>query len=274
MLVGDSTPRKAAAPILVPMGSGGVARIVAVGASNLTRGFHAVVAAARGAWGPDIEVVAALGNGRSYGGPSTYLIRTLPGILESGLWRDLQARPAVPTRALVTDVGNDILYGSPPEQILAWVGECVSRLERFSHDIVLTGLPVAVNDGLSGWKFLFFRSLFYPGCRLTFEQTVSAARRIEDGLEALADERGLRFCRLRPEWYRLDPVHIRPGMWRAAWQEILCGEPAEPTARRGMAGEAIRLYCLQPERAAFLGVERRKMQPGVTLRAGGRIWLY
>ena len=256
------------------MGPGGVARIVAVGASNLTRGFPAVVDAARNAWGPDIEVLAALGNGRSYGGPSTYLIRTLPGILDSGLWRDLQSRPAVPTRALVTDVGNDILYGSPPAQILAWVGECVSRLERFSHDIVLTGLPVAVNEGLPEWKFVCFRSLFYPQCRLTLDETVSAARRVDDGLEALAAERGLRFCRLRPEWYRLDPVHIRPGMWRVAWQEILCGGHAGHIARPGMAAEAIRLYCLQPERAAFLGVERRKPQAGVTLRAGGRIWLY
>jgi hypothetical protein len=255
-----------------------VGRIVAVGASNLTRGFHAVVGAARAAWGPTIEVLAALGNGRSYGGPSTYLfVRTLPGIMQSGLWRELDLRPPLPTRALITDVGNDILYGAPSAQILAWVNDCVSRLERSTQDIVVTGLPFAAVDGLSSWKFRFFRSLFFPRCRLTLGQTVDAARRVQEGLEALATARGLRFCPLNPAWYGLDPIHIRPGAWQAAWREILCGDLPERPARPGRpasAGEAIRLLCLQPERASFFGMERNTPQPGVALRSGGRVWLY
>ena len=62
-----------------------VARAVALGASNLTRGFRTVVSAARAAWGPEVQVLAALGHGRSYGAPSRVPFRTLPGILESGL---------------------------------------------------------------------------------------------------------------------------------------------------------------------------------------------
>src|SRR5688572_673653 len=104
---------------------GHVARIVALGASNLTRGFHTVVSTARAAWGQDVQIVAAFGSGRSYGVHSRVLIRTLPGILESGLWRQLEFFSAAPTRALVTDVGNDILYGFSASRILAWVGEAV-----------------------------------------------------------------------------------------------------------------------------------------------------
>ena len=68
-------------------------RVVALGASNLTRGFRTVVAAAREAWGPDVEVLAALGHGRSYGGESRFLGRVRPGILQSGLWSELARRP-------------------------------------------------------------------------------------------------------------------------------------------------------------------------------------
>ena len=93
-----------------------VARVVAIGASNLTRGFQTVVATARTAWGPDVQVVAALGHGRSYGADSAFLFRRLPGILQSGIWQQLESTPAVPTKALVTDVGNDIVYGFPPER--------------------------------------------------------------------------------------------------------------------------------------------------------------
>jgi hypothetical protein len=42
-------------------------RVVALGASNLTRGFQTIVSTARLVWGPDVEVLAALGHGRSYG---------------------------------------------------------------------------------------------------------------------------------------------------------------------------------------------------------------
>src|SRR5262245_25860690 len=98
-----------------------VTRIVALGASNLTRGLHTVVSTARAAWGPDVEVLGALGHGRSYGVESRLVIRTLPGILQSGLWSTLSSLPPATTRGLVTDVGNDILYEFPVPTVLGWV---------------------------------------------------------------------------------------------------------------------------------------------------------
>ena len=249
-------------------------RIVAVGASNLTRGFGAVVATARSRWGPDVEVLAALGHGRSYGGPSTFLVRGLPGILDSGLWRDLESRPPAPTRALVTDVGNDIMYGRRPAQILDWVDECVARLQRRTRDVVVTGLPHAAVAGLPAWRYRAFRSVFYPRCRLTLEQAVQAGAEVDAGLQAIAASRGAAFLTLKAAWYGIDPIHIRPTMWSAAWQEILCGERRAGSRPRAARGEAARLYCLQPERVSYFGRERYNPQRGVALRGGGRVWLY
>jgi len=256
------------------MGVEGVRRVVAVGASNLTRGFHSVVAAARSAWGPDVEVIAALGHGRSYGAPSTFLVRSLPGILQSGLWRALESRPPAPTRALVTDVGNDIMYGCPPVQILEWVDECVTRLQKVTPDVVITGLPYAAVTGLPAGRYLLFRSMFFPRCRMTLDQTMRVAAEVDAGLEAIAARRGCAFLRLKREWYSLDPIHIRPRMWRTAWEEILCGEGHAVAGRRAPRRDAVHLYCLLPEQASFLGRERHTPQRGVTLRAGGRVWLY
>jgi hypothetical protein len=254
--------------------SGRIQRIVAVGASNLTRGFHTIVATARSAWGPEVEVIAALGHGRSYGGPSTFVVRRLPGILQSGLWRELESHAPAPTRALVTDVGNDIMYGFPPAQILEWVDECVARLQQFTSDVVVTGLPHAAVAGLPAGRYLLFRTMFFPRCRLTLDQTMRAGVEVDAGLQAIAGSRGAAFLRLKPEWYGIDPIHIRPGMWDAAWREILCGEAPVPAGGRATRREAVRLYCLQPERAAFHGRERRTPQRGVALRRGGRVWLY
>ena len=256
------------------MAEGRINRVVAVGASNLTRGFHAIVATARSVWGPDVEVLAALGHGRSYGSPSTFLARSLPGILQSGLWRQLESQPPAATRALVTDVGNDIMYGCPPAQILEWVDECVARLQRTTPDVVMTGLPHAATGGLPRGQYLLFRSVFFPRCRLALDETMRIGAEVDDGLQQIAASRGASFVRLKPEWYGLDPIHIRPGMWREAWQEILCGEHQTVAGRRATRREALRLYCLLPEQASFLGRERRTPQRGVALRRGGRVWLY
>ena len=256
------------------MNERGIGRVVAVGASNLTRGFHAVVATARGMWGPDVEVMAALGHGRLYGGPSLYLGRRLPGILESGLWRALDERPPAATRALLTDVGNDIMWDCPPSGILEWVDLCVARLQRHTRDVVVTGLPHAALAGLPVSRYLLFRSLFFPRCRLTLAETLRRGAEVQDGLRASAHARGASFFAMKPEWYGFDPIHIRPPMWTSAWQEILCGGVTAANRSRGPWGEALRLYALQPERVAYFGRERRTPQRGVALRGGGRVWLY
>lgn len=250
-----------------------ISRVVALGASNLTRGFHPVVSTARAVWGRDVEVWAALGHGRSYGATSRFGVRTLPAILASGLWRELASRPTCPTKGLVTDVGNDILYGFSAERILEWVGEAVGRLRRLTADIVLTDLPLFGIRRLSRPKFLTFRSILYPSCRLSRVEVLDTAERVNAGLVGLAATQGIALVRLDPAWYGFDPIHIRPSCLRAAWQAILCGSF---TARgEGHAWfEAARLYFMRPERQWLFGMEQFTPQPGVTPAAGARVQLY
>lgn len=247
-----------------------IARVVAIGASNLTRGFQTVVSSARTAWGPDVEVVAALGHGRSYGATSAFLVRRLPGILDSGLWRRLDSAPRVSTRALVTDVGNDIIYGFPAARILAWVDDAVARLSAVTDDIVLTGLPMDSIRRLSPRLFLAARTVLAPSCRLPQTVVTQVAEEVHAGLERLAAARGVRFVALQPSWYGLDPIHIRPALWAHAWQEIL-GASCGPGSSRL---EALRLYAMRPERQWLCGIEQRADQRGVRLTRGGRVWLY
>jgi hypothetical protein len=96
-------------------------RIVLLGASNLTRGISTVVESAQQIWGGPLDVCCALGHGRSYGWTSNFLGRSLPGIVGCGLWPALESRPKLPTAALITDIGNDLMYGAPVQQVLLWV---------------------------------------------------------------------------------------------------------------------------------------------------------
>jgi len=237
-----------------------VARVVAFGASNLTRGLPAVVAAARAAWGPEVQILAALGHGRSYGARSRVGVRTLPGILESGLWRALESLPACPTRAVVADVGNDVMYGEPPGRILDWVDESLRRLWQATRDVVLTGLPLERIRRLTAPQFLVFRSIFFPRCRLSFDQALERAACVNAGLSELAAARGARLLHPDSRWYGVDPIHIRPSLLRTAWPEIL-GIPFAVGAKLSML-EELKLRCMPPERRWLLGMEQRRQQMG------------
>jgi len=248
-------------------------RVVALGASNLTRGFQTIVSTARSVWGPDVEVLAAYGHGRSYGAPSRFIFRTLPSILKSGLWAELEQRPRIVTRALVTDVGNDILYGFSVERTLGWVEEALVRLRTVTNDIVLTDLPLASVYRLSNIKFLAFRTILVPSCRLSLAQVLNRAELVNEGLTKLSAAYGATLFQLDPAWYGFDPIHVRPSRWRQAWQQIL-GTQLQINSKGRSAAESVKLYFMRPERRWLFGMEQVTPQSGVHLRSGGQVWLY
>lgn len=245
-----------------------------MGASNLTLGLASALATARAAWGQDLEVLAALGYGRSYGAPSTIAMRTLPGILQSDLWRDLEALPQAPAEGLITDVGNDILYGETPERILAWVKEAADRLLTHCKTVVLTSLPAERMSRVSPRSFLFFRTIYFPPCRLSRAEVFARVDEVNRGLTDLAVSRGLRLVRLPEDWYGFDPIHFRPAMWAHAWREILIGGSGTARDSGFSPREFARLHTMRPAWRSLFGRELRAPQAGRRLRLGGRLWIY
>lgn len=256
-------------------------RAVLLGASNLTRGISTVVDTARQILGAPLEVLAALGHGRSYGMRSSVLGRRLPGILQCGLWNALDALPPANTVALITDVGNDILYGASVASILEWVEECVDRLERCAAPaevpIVLTLPPTENVVALSAWRYRIIRTCAFPGCRLSRNDAFSRAKQLDAGLQELAARRGARAVRPRSAWYGFDPIHIRRGHWPAAWNEILTGWSDEARAinlSRGSFARWMYLRSRAPAQRTIFGIERCAAQPCARLRDGTTIAIY
>jgi hypothetical protein len=239
-------------------------RVIALGASNLTRGLRTVVSMSRAAWGPDTEVFATLGLGRSYGAAHTLLVRRLPGIPQSGLWRALDEAPPVPSIGIVSDVGNDVLYGFAPEQILEWVSEAVTRLQRHTDRIALTGLPTHNVDRLTERRFRIMRSFMFPSSHQTLAGARATALIVHAGLEQMAATRGLRFVRLQHEWYGWDPVHFRPRYRRRMWGECLGLDPTTWTAPPEPGGfiESARLWLRADEHRWLFGVHQHTPQCG------------
>jgi hypothetical protein len=252
-------------------------RVVLLGASNLTRGISTVVETAQAIWGSPLEVLAALGHGRSYGLRSRVLGRELPGITACGLWDDLAGRPPAATAALVTDIGNDLLYGASVSMILGWLTESLDRLTATGARTVMTCLPLASVESLSEWRFTLARTCAFPKSRAQLADILAQARELNAGLAELAATRNVRLVEQRGGWYGFDAIHIRLRRWREAWSEILApwsDAPIRAPYARGSLTRWFYLRSLPPLERKLFGRERRAAQPSGRLRDGTTIALY
>jgi hypothetical protein len=204
---------------------------------------------------------------------STVLGRTLPGILQCGLWPALQRRPPAPTAALVTDVGNDLFYGAGVEQIAEWIERCLDRLAACDARTVVTRLPVCNLPNVRPWQYSIVRRALFPSCRLTLEEVSERARELDERIVRLARERNCRLLEPRAEWYGFDPIHVKLRHWSRAWRELLAPWNETRDAANASASLARWLYLRRcaPERVARFGVERYRAQPSGRLVDGTSI---
>ncbi len=260
-------------------------RIILLGASNLTLAFPLVVATLRAALGP-VELLAAHGHGRSYGMTSRVLCRSLPGIRSCRLWDDLAARPRAtePPLALVTDVGNDLLYGASDEQVLRWVETALTRLREHGCRLTVGTLPLSSLNQLSRVRYTLTKAFFFPGTGPGWDEIRQLAPALDAGLRQLAAAHGAATVTPRPEWYGFDPIHIRRPIRPAAWFEILSawhtpssgsGCPAMPMRpARSALSNSLRLWTLPPAQRSLCGRKREAPQPAATWEDGTTVSLY
>ena len=229
-------------------------------------GLPRVVGRLRAGWDEELHVFAAHGHGRSYGAWSRVLVRSLPGIIDSDLWTDLEQSAAAdaPVSALVTDVGNDLIYGSSPEQIAGWVEQCLERLAARRAEIVLTLLPMESVRRLSAWRYHATRMVFFPGRGPAWTDMQARAAELNARLLQLGAAAGAHVIEPPGEWYGFDPIHVRFLRRAEAWGRILSGWPSFNAGRTG-AGisltESVRLLAGRPAERRLLGRHQRQSQP-------------
>jgi hypothetical protein len=253
--------------------------IVAIGASNLSRGLPRLVAAAESRGGP-ADVLAAAGHGRSYGANSRVAWRRLPSILRSGIWRALdRLEPAASSRpvfAIVTDIGNDLLYGFSVEQTAGWVRECVTRLADRGVRVAVTALPLASVARAGPLRYRLLRTVYVPGCRLSLEELHSAAGRLDEAVRGIAADHAAAVIEQPGRWYGFDSIHVRRRRLEELWSATLdtWGLPAPAAPPRASLATWARIGRQAAEVRSLVGVMRLTPQPVVRWPGGGTLSLY
>jgi hypothetical protein len=252
-------------------------RVVLLGASNLTLAFSLVVSRLRAVLPGPLEVLAAIGHGRSYGRPSRVLFRQLPGIAECGLWRILDRGPKKETFALLADFGNDLMYGQDVDEIVGWIERILERLASQGARSALARLPLSSIERLTPLRFGIARGLLYPSHRIDLATVRERARALDERIVALAQAHGAALVEPRGDWYGLDPIHIRWSRRGEAWDELLSplGMSAAPGTFLELDGAERRaLRRVRPERRRWMGRQETHPQPCAVLLDGTTISVY
>lgn len=253
--------------------------VVAIGASNLSRGLPRLVATTRGRSGPTDLLVAA-GHGRSYGANSRVVWRRLPSILRSGLWQALDRlephASARPVCAIVTDIGNDLLYGFSVEQTAGWVRECVRRLADRGTRIAITALPLASVQRAGAVRYRLLRTVYVPGCRLSLAELRSAAERLDEAVRGIATEHGATVIEQPGDWYGFDSIHVRRPRLDALWNAAAdaWGLPISMARPRATLAEWARIGRRSAEVRSLAGVMQYTRQPVLRWPEGSTLSMY
>lgn len=251
-------------------------RLVLLGASNVRMSLAAAIHSARHLLGEPLDVLVAAGHGRSYGQMTRVLGRQLTGITQCGLWSALARREWGATDALITDIGNDLLFGASPEQIVAWVGQCVERLLEADARVVITHLPLSNFDSISPLRFRLFRSVLFPGNRETLSALKCLAAETDRRLTEMAVEYSVSMVDSVPHWYGLDPIHLKYRYWSDAYALFFTSWSADSnrSPRRVAWREHVRAATWRGDERIMFGRRRRREQPCACLRDGSRVSLY
>jgi len=193
---------------------------------------------------------------------SAVLFRTLPGIVNCGLWENLPTTEGEAPLVLVTDLGNDIAFMRSPDTILESVKECIRRIQDWRSDarIVMTGLPLCSLKSLSPSRFLIARSVMFPRCHMSLDEIRSRAEALDQAAFQFAQQHNIPWIIPQAEWYRLDPIHVIKSLREQVfkqffthWNLPLVPEKGRPVLSvAGLPTSAMRTLC---------GVQRRVPQP-------------
>jgi hypothetical protein len=202
--------------------------------------------------------------------------RRLPSILRSGLWRGLDRHGGEAPFALVTDVGNELLYGLPAEQVVSWVREGVQRLADRGATIAITRLPMAGIATVGAVRYRALRTFFVPGCSLSLADLKSATVRLDSELLAIAGDYGARIIEQPAHWYGFDTLHVRrrhlDDLWLAAYGAW--GLPVVESPVTSSVRDWLKIGTKAAEVRSLAGVMRFTPQPVLPLRTGGTLSLY
>lgn len=193
-----------------------------MGASNLARGFQALTDCLVDSLAPNpVEILHALGPGRGYSAEGGVFNVRYPAIGSSGILEYASAQREKFHRAiaLITDIGNDIMYGVPVSEIIACLRVLLEKLDTLEADVFVHSIPIDFSKDVSKSQFRLLRSIFYPRSQVDHSKAKEAVSAINDFLRDRAKGR-VHLLPSAKDFMGIDKIHYSVFHSHKAWSLV------------------------------------------------------
>jgi hypothetical protein len=220
---------------------------VLLGASNLARGYSALTRQISKNISAS-EFLNALGPGRGYCARGGLFNFTYSPIGECRVMESAKvyAERGFRMTVLLTDVGNDIMYGVPESSLIECLDALIEKSLRLNAEVFVTSIHVDVSKDMGKTSFKLLKSIFYPNSPVTFDQADSAVKKLNHYLaeKSLQNDRvhlvsGLgAFCGLDKIHYGLFKSHLA---WSRVANAMLLEMGVTPAGNVGLGSMLVSL---------------------------------
>ena len=122
---------------------------------------------------------------------------------------------------LLTDIGNDIMYGVPGESLIECLDTLIEKAQHWNAEIFVTSIHVDVSRDMGKTSFKLLRALFYPKSPVTFDQADAAVKRVNHYLEEKSQQnRRVHLVSGLGAFCGLDKIHFSLLKSHLAWSRI------------------------------------------------------
>ena len=195
---------------------------VLMGASNLARGYGALAHCFESCLAPDpVEILHAMGPGRGYCAEGGIFNVTYPAIGSSGILESISERAEKPRRvlALITDIGNDIMYGVSSRALTACLTTLLQKLNTFDAEVFVHPIPLDFSEDVSKSQFHILKSIFYPQSAIDYETAKGAVTTVNGFLQAQAGGR-IHLLPSAKDFCGVDKIHYSIFCGHQAWSVV------------------------------------------------------
>ena len=154
---------------------------ILLGASNLARSFHGLKYCIERCILPRTATfLNAMGPGRGYVSPGGILYASYSPIINSGIFEAARNKKIKKQKvvALITDIGNDIMYNISPDKIIDSLQHIFNVLDTIETNIVITSIPVDLENDISEFQFQILQKIYFPKSSVKYFQVSNSIKAI------------------------------------------------------------------------------------------------
>jgi hypothetical protein len=217
-------------------------QFILLGASNLARARYGIQKYLEKIFASDsVSTLIASGPGRAYcvtGGiflVNYHPLKNSPAI-NLGRYKSLEFYQTV---ALISDIGNDIMYGVPVQKIIRDLDKLIHELSHFCSHVFVIPIPCKKIEQLSNWKINLLKKLLFPKSQLSPENIISSVHAINHFLSQLQNPR-VTVLETMDDSIGWDHVHYGIFKMHTAWAQIIAQITKElPNLHNGRINQAL-----------------------------------